>query len=320
MEDEQGFFDFAAYVGMTKHLGGLRATDDLAALCGIDEGSCVLDVGCGAGATPCYIARKYACCVVGVDIKKEMIERCRERASREKVTEKVSFRVADAQDLPFDDDLFDAVITESVTAFPEDKRKAATEYVRVTRPGGYVGLNEATWLKYPPPPEMEAWASQDLGASVKPLTSEGWITLLQHAGLQEIKMAMAPITVSEEAKGIVGRYGYTGMARVLWRTLSLYLRSADYRRFVKRVRGEGITPGNLDEYLGYGLYVGRKPRQDAIDDSQGHEHSAWRMASARRRPVSNCRYRTSSTSDKSQIGSGPSQATLSRRFLLWKMH
>ena len=48
MENEQGFFDFAAYVGLTKHLGGVAATDDLVELCHIGEGRYVLDVGCGA--------------------------------------------------------------------------------------------------------------------------------------------------------------------------------------------------------------------------------------------------------------------------------
>lgn len=42
------------------------------------------------------------------------------------------------------------VVCESVTAFPEDKRKAVSEYVRITKPGGHIGLNETTWLKTPP--------------------------------------------------------------------------------------------------------------------------------------------------------------------------
>ncbi len=45
---------------------------------------------------------------------------------------------------------------------------------------------------------------------------------------------------------------------VLFRMLSLYARSPAYRRFVKGVREDGVTPDNLDEYFGYGLYVGRK--------------------------------------------------------------
>ena len=45
---------------------------------------------------------------------------------------------------------------------------------------------------------------------------------------------------------------------VFGRMLLLYARNPAYRRFVKEVRKEGVTPENLEEYFGYGLYVGRK--------------------------------------------------------------
>ena len=264
MEKEQTFFDFAAYVGLTKHLGGLGATEELVELCHIGEGRYILDVGCGAGMTSCFIAKRYGCRVVGVDISEGMVERSKERAQREGVADadnehpRVEFRVADAQDLPFEDDLFDAVITESATAFPEDKQRAVNEYVRVTKPGGYVGLNESTWLKVPPPPEVVAWAAQDVGANVNPLTSDGWTGLLEDAGLREIVVRTYEINTRNEARGILQRYGCRGMLRSLCRALSLYARNPAYRRFVKEVQEGGITPENLDEYFGYGVYVGRK--------------------------------------------------------------
>ena len=257
-ETEQHFFDFAAEAGLTKHFGGLEATDELVELCRIRIGSYVLDVGCGVGQTPCYLAKRYGCRVVGVDINEGMIERSRETANREGVAEMTEFRVADAQDLPFTDETFDTVITESVTVFPEDKLRAVREYARVTRPGGYVGLNEATWLKTPPPPEIIAWASQDLGACVKPLTPDEWVDLLKEAGLTGIVVNVREVRPRREAKGLVRRYGYLGMLRSLFRAVSLYIRSPAYRRFVKDVQKEGITPKNLEEYLGYGLFVGRK--------------------------------------------------------------
>ncbi|TKJ27554.1 MAG: hypothetical protein CEE40_13070 [Chloroflexi bacterium B3_Chlor] len=258
MDKEPTFFDFAAEVGLTKHLGGLGATEELIELCHIGEGKYVLDVGCGAGVTPCFIAKRYGCRVVGVDISEGMIERSKERAKREGVADRVEFRVADAQDLPFEDDLFDAVITESVTAFPEDKQRAVNEYARVTKPGGYIGLNESTWLKVPPPPEVVAWASQEVGASVKPLTSDAWAGLLEGAALREVIVRTYEINTQNEARGVLRRYGCRGMLGVLGRILSLYARSPAYRRFVKEVREGGLTPENLDEYFGYGLYVGRK--------------------------------------------------------------
>jgi SAM-dependent methyltransferase len=258
MDNEQTFLDFAAEVGFTKQFGGLKGTEELAGLCHIGAGSYVLDVGCGAGVTPCYLAKRYACRVVGVDIRAKMVERSEERARREGVAERVEFRVADAQDLPFEDDLFDAVITESATAFPEDKQRAANEYVRVTRPGGYVGLAESTWLKVPPPPELIAWISQDVGTCVQPLAADDWLGLLENAGLGGITVRLHPVDAKNEAKLVLRRYGYGGMIGTWLRMLVMYIRNPAYRRFLKGVRDGGLVPENLTEYFGYGLYVGRK--------------------------------------------------------------
>lgn len=258
MNNQPSFFDFAAEVGLTKHIGGIEATEALIELCHVSKGSYVLDVGSGVGATPCFLAKRHGCRVVGVDISEKMVERSRERALREKVSDRVEFRVADAQDLPFDDDLFDAVFTESVTAFPDDKQKAVNEYVRVTKTGGYVGLNETAWLKVPPPPEVIAWVAQDMDASVNPLTPDAWTGLLEKAGLKTIITKTYAVNTQAEAKGILQRYGFRGMLGVMGRMLLLYARSPAYRKFVKGVRQDGVVPDRLDEYFGYGLFVGCK--------------------------------------------------------------
>jgi arsenite methyltransferase len=217
-----------------------------------------LDVGCGAGVTSCYLAKKYACRVVGVDILERMIERSRERAERLGLSDQVEFRVADAQELPFEDNRFNAVITESVTAFPPDKQKAVNEYARVVKSGGYVGLNESTWLKFPPPPEILEWAAQEVGANVQALTSDEWTALLDAAGLSLVSAQTYAIQLQGESRGILRRYGCSGLLGVLGRMLRLYLRSPAYRQFVKGVQQGGLTPPHLDEYFGYGLYVARK--------------------------------------------------------------
>jgi arsenite methyltransferase len=259
MKEQQAFFDFAAEAGLTKNFGSLEGTEQLASLCRIGEGAYVLDVGCGAGVTPCFLAKRYGCRVVGVDIRCKMVQRSEERASREGVEDRVEFRVADAQDLPFEDGLFDAVITESVTSFPEDKQRAVNEYVRVTRSGGYVGLAESTWLKVPPPPELIAWASQqDASVCVQPLTADEWAGLLQHARLQDVTVRIHSVDAKKEARLLLRRYGCSGMIRFVVRTLVMYIRNPAYRRFLKGVREVGVVPENLTEYLGYGMYVGRK--------------------------------------------------------------
>jgi ubiquinone/menaquinone biosynthesis C-methylase UbiE len=258
MENQPTFFDFAAEVGLTKHFGGLDGTQKLAELCHIRDGSTVLDVGCGVGVTACFLATRYNCRVAGVDIRAKMIEQSQDRARRQKVADRIEFRVADAQDLPFEDGKFDIVISESVTSFPEDQQRAVNEYVRVLRSGGYVGLAESTWLKMPPPPDLLTWVSQDVGACVQPLTADEWVGLLENAGLSEISKQIYPVDAKQEAKLLLRRYRFGGMIAIILRTMRLYFRNPAYREFVKNVNQGGIVPDNITEYFGYGIYVGRK--------------------------------------------------------------
>jgi len=121
------FLHMQAHVGMTKHVGGFEATNELLSLCHIEEAHQVLNIGCGVGIGSAYVARKYGCHVVGVDISEKMIEWSRRRAREERVEDKVEFRVADVLELPFEVDRFDVVFCESVLAFVEDKRRAIRE-------------------------------------------------------------------------------------------------------------------------------------------------------------------------------------------------
>jgi SAM-dependent methyltransferase len=258
MKHAESFFDFAAQVGITKHLGGQDATKELVDRCRITPLSYVLDVGCGVGVTSCYLAKSIGCRVVGVDLNPNMVERSRERAEREKISHLLEFRTADIQDLPFPDETFNAVISESVSAFPEDKNQAIREYVRVTKPGGFIGLNEGTWLQTPVPSEIIAWAFQDLGAEAKPLPPEEWIALLEGAGLTGVFSRTSTISTREESRGILERYGWSGFLNSMIRAFGLYLRNPDYREYVQSIGKAGIKPPNLEEYFGYGIYIGKK--------------------------------------------------------------
>ena len=133
------FLDMQAYVGITKHIGGIEATDELLSLCHIEDAHEVLNVGCGIGVGPTYIAKKYNCRVMGADISEKMIEWSCRRVREERVEAKVEFRTADVLDLPFETDRFDAVLAESVLIFVRDKARAIRECVRVTKPGATLG-------------------------------------------------------------------------------------------------------------------------------------------------------------------------------------
>jgi arsenite methyltransferase len=254
------YFGVQAYMGTTKHMGGLDATRELMELCHISRDTTVLDVGCGVGATACLLAKKVGCSVVGVDISGAMIAQAERRARREGVEDadklhpRVRFRAADAQDLPFEDALFDVVLCESVVAFVEAKQRALGECARVTKPGGCVGLNEMTWLRVPPPPEMVEYARRTWELRAEIPTSEGWVRLLEGAGLSDIEARTLTLNVVRESTQI-RRYALRDLWGMFYRTLSLYLRSSAFRRYMGERRR---PPRGLFRHLGYGVYVGRK--------------------------------------------------------------
>jgi ubiquinone/menaquinone biosynthesis C-methylase UbiE len=227
-------------------------------LCEIGRDDEVLEIGCGVCQTAVWLSKKIGCCVIGVDISQGMVDRARERAERVGVEDRTEFRVANIIHLPFEDNRFDAVFGESITVFATDHAKAIKEYARVVKPGGLVGLNESTWLQ-PPSPELMAWLSQDMAANATAYMAEEWKALLEGAGLRDLVVRVSTIDTREEVLGLFRRYGCGGFLQIIGRTLTLYLRNPEYRDFVRETREGGIIPENAQDYLGYGLYIGRKP-------------------------------------------------------------
>ena len=256
-EVEHPYFELQASWGMTKHMGGLKATGELIELCHINKGKYVLVVGCGVGITPCYLAKRYGCRVVGVDLSERMIDRSNERAKREGVGDRVECRVADAQNLPFEDALFDAVICESVNAFVEDRQRAASEYVRVTKPGGYVGLNECTWIKAPPP-RLAEYLSRTLGGAEFPTCDNGWKELLEGSGLRETVARIYKTNALSQWINEVRQFEFLDFLRAWYRFLFLFIKSSACRRFAKEALTMPKSIFRVFKYCGYGIYVGRK--------------------------------------------------------------
>lgn len=250
---EISYFELQAYMGTTKHMGGFETTKELIELCHIEKNAHVLEVGCGVGATACYLAKAYGCNVVGADLRESMVARANERAQREGVEDKVEFRVADAQELPFDDALFDVVFCESVATFIEDKQGVIGEYARVVKPGGHVGVNEEIWLK-PPPAEVIAHAKRAWAIESDLPTADGWRRLLEGAGLRDVAAQTYRVDARRESTQIM-RYGFKDMWRMFSRTLSLFFKSSDFRAYMN---GQRRLPMSVFEYLGYGLFVGRR--------------------------------------------------------------
>jgi SAM-dependent methyltransferase len=104
----------------------------------VGAGDRVLDVGCGNGRPAARLAEAKQVDVVGITNSRHHLEQADARAKP--AVGRVRFELADAMDMPFSDESFDAVIAiESITLMP-DPAAAIREVARVVRPGGRIGI------------------------------------------------------------------------------------------------------------------------------------------------------------------------------------
>jgi sarcosine/dimethylglycine N-methyltransferase len=118
------------------HTRGLAATSDLARLAGVEADMAVLDVGSGVGGPARFLAANYGCRVTGVDLSEPFVEAARYLTERTGQTRQVSFKSANALDLPFDDGHFDIVFLQHVAMNIADRARLYREIRRVLKSGG----------------------------------------------------------------------------------------------------------------------------------------------------------------------------------------
>ena len=145
-----------AVIGTTLQIVG----EQLAEAMDLRAGQKVLDIAAGNGNVTLAAARRW-CEVTSTDYVEPLLSRGRKRAEAEGL--QVNFQFADAEDLPFADASFDAVVSTFGAMFCPDQDRTAAEMVRVCKSGGRIGL--ANWTpesfvgnlfktigKYLPPP------------------------------------------------------------------------------------------------------------------------------------------------------------------------
>jgi SAM-dependent methyltransferase len=113
----------------------------LARVAGVKAGQHVLDVGCGTGSVA-LTARRIGARVTGLDLTPELLAIAKEQASLAMLDD-VTWKEGDAENLPFRDGEFDAVLSQFGHMFAPRAAVATKEMLRVLKPGGTLAFS--TW-------------------------------------------------------------------------------------------------------------------------------------------------------------------------------
>ncbi|GAC1438699.1 MAG: hypothetical protein NVS1B11_27800 [Terriglobales bacterium] len=239
-------------LGDSFHPGGLQLTGELGRMLGVGPASRVLDVACGKGKTAVFLAKEFGCEVFGIDYGEQNVADARSLAHADHVDSRVQFERGDAEDLPFADGAFEAVICECAFCTFPDKVASAWEFFRVLRRGGHVGISDLT-RERTLPVELDgllAWIACIGDAQ----TLDGYTALLRDAGftMESVKQRNDALEemVNQVRVRLLGAEIMTGLNKLQLPGLDLGA--------AKRMANSAIAAVKQGE-LGYVLICAAKP-------------------------------------------------------------
>ncbi len=124
------------------HIGGRRASTELAEMAAWAPGCRVLDVGAGLGGPARLLAARFGCLVTALDVTEEYCRAAEMLTKATGLTDRVTVRQGSALALPFADGQFDGVWTQHASMNISDKPRLYAEIRRVLRGGGTFALHD----------------------------------------------------------------------------------------------------------------------------------------------------------------------------------
>ncbi|MDS9469701.1 class I SAM-dependent methyltransferase [Paracoccus sp. MBLB3053] len=140
------------------HGGGFATTEAQIELAEIPRGCQVLDAGCGIGGPSRYLAGVHGCTVNGIDLTPGYIDVAGRLNEMTGLSGKITLTVGSVTDLPYETELFDAVLCQNVSMNIADKDRMAKEALRVLKPGGIYTLSHLAEGPNGPPVYPLPWA------------------------------------------------------------------------------------------------------------------------------------------------------------------
>lgn len=173
----------ALLLGESYHPGGRTLTSQLAQILDLRPQQHVVDVAAGPGATARLLATECGVCVDGVELDQTTVDKARAATDDAALSGRVRFHTGDAEHIPLPDGAFDAVVCECAFCTFPDKPTAASEFARLLRPTGCLGITDVTVHPGGLPAELTGLAGWVACiADARPL--DDYVAILADAGLR----------------------------------------------------------------------------------------------------------------------------------------
>jgi tocopherol O-methyltransferase len=238
----------------------MRMIDKITSCLPLNNNSFIVDAGCGIGGTLFYLAKKYSCKGVGVNIAPYQLQLCGDKAKELDLSDKIKFQYADCSILlPFDDNSVDAIIHMETACHYKNVKNFFSECYRILKPGGFLvaeewmsnnHLNHEGYLSYIKP-IIEAWFLHELPSL------EGYKLLLQNANFKIMEAVYIEEGILPNINAIK-----TGIKHNMFSFLSLLLNGGDPKILRKRCMWYEQASTLVDAwekgYFKLGYYVAKK--------------------------------------------------------------
>lgn len=254
--EQMSYTDFIALLDETNRCpGGKKTIRRIRELIHVDDKTNILDVGSNTGFTSLELARITHANISGIDVSESCVSQAKKSLSKDtkSVQSRVTFQVASAYSIPFPDDNFDLIMAGGATGFMDDKSKAIREYLRVLRPWGFLVMSPLTYHTQPPQQIVDD-VSEIIGTTIKPMTTEDWVNMVDVATKDFELYFNEPHKLSPRTSREIDEYMDYFLNKDHIKNLPEVVKGAIKKRWLSILK----VFNENHKYLGYSIIVFRK--------------------------------------------------------------
>lgn len=227
-----------------------RLTDYMIEKAKISESSNVLNIGCGNGEVDAQIVKKIGCKITGIDLSGVRIENAKKKITSD-LKNKLKFIRTSATSLPFGDEAFSHVVSQSTIYHIHNKQKALSEIFRVLQRGGIFVFDDL----FKPKPNVSKDAQKFVYERLlfdTPFSFKTYQDELQKQGFEIVE-------ARDETKNI--KKTYQKLIQILEEKIKKNENPKFYERYQYLVNAykKTIEATNKNE-IGWGIFVCKKPK------------------------------------------------------------